>query len=78
MTTPLMAIKTNSIISSVAFLKDGAKIVSGSLFGNSVEVWDASTGAALLQLNGHTDHVHSVAFSYDGKYIVSSSSDQSV
>jgi WD40 repeat protein len=41
-------------------------------------VWDASTGAALQQLNGHTDYVKSVAFSHDGIHIVSGSYDRSV
>ena len=39
---------------------------------------DASTGAELKVLNGHTAHVFSVAFSADGTRIVSGSSDQSV
>ena len=37
---------------SVAFSHDGIRIVSGS-DDKSVRVWDASTGAALHQLNGH-------------------------
>ena len=77
MATPLMTIQTDNWILSVEFSKDGAKIVSGSL-NNSVQVWDASTGAALLQLNGHTGCVNSVAFSYDGIHIVSGSDDYSV
>ena len=44
----------------------------------SVRVWDASTGRALQQLNGHTSLVSSVAFSHDGTHIVSGSSDKSV
>ena len=44
----------------------------------SVRVWDVSTGVELWQLNGHTNCVNSVAFSYDGIYIVSGSSDMSV
>ena len=76
-TTPLMTIKTNSPIYSVAFSHDGIHIVSGSL-DKSVRVWDASTGAALQQLNGHTDSVYSVAFSHDGIHIVSGSFDNSV
>ena len=52
-------------------------IVSGS-DDKSVRVWDASTGAALQQLNGHTDYVFSVAFSHDSIHIVSGSSDKSV
>jgi WD40 repeat protein len=43
-----------------------------------VRVWDASTGAELKKLNGHTDYVRSVAFSSDGTRIVSGSDDKSV
>jgi WD40 repeat protein len=50
---------------SVAFSHDGTRIVSGSE-DNSVRVWDASTGAELQQLNGHSGTVNSVAFSHDG------------
>jgi len=77
MTTPLMVIQTNDRILSVAFSKNGAQIVSGSS-DNSVQVWNASTGAELKQLNGHTDCVRSVAFSHDDIYIVSGSYDNSV
>jgi WD40 repeat protein len=44
----------------------------------SVRVWDASTGAELKVLNGHTWPVYSVAFSPDGTRIVSGSDDNSV
>jgi WD40 repeat protein len=44
----------------------------------SLLVWDASTGAALQQLNGHTDWVRSVTFSHDDTRIVSGSYDKSV
>ena len=74
---PLIAIKTDDWILSVEFSKDGAKIVSGS-YDKSVRVWDASTGAALQQLNGDTHCVSSVAFSHDGMHIVSGSYDKSV
>ena len=77
MSTPLMAIQTNSLINSVAFSNDGAKIISGS--SNCIAlVWDTATGAALQQLIGHTNCVNSVAFSPDGIHIVSGSSDNSV
>ena len=77
MTTPLMTIQTNGWILSAAFSHDDIHIVSGSS-DNSVQVWDASTGAALQQLNGHTDYVNSVAFSHDDVHIVSGSDDKSV
>ncbi|KAG5651693.1 hypothetical protein H0H81_007805 [Sphagnurus paluster] len=54
----------------------GRLILSLSL---SVEtVWDASTGNELKELKGHTSLVTSVAFSPDGKHIVSGSDDKSV
>jgi WD40 repeat protein len=41
-------------------------------------VWDSSTGKALKVLEGHTDWVTSIAFSPDGRRIVSGSEDKSV
>ncbi|CZR63606.1 related to vegetatible incompatibility protein HET-E-1 [Phialocephala subalpina] len=43
-----------------------------------VRLWDATTGAALQTLEGHSSTVRSVAFSPDGKYIVSGSDDETV
>ena len=43
-----------------------------------MRVWDASTGAKIQQLNGHSASVSSVAFSHDSAYIVSGSYDNSV
>ena len=74
---PLMTIPTDASISSVTFSSDGIRIVSGSS-DNSVRVWDASTGAELKVLNGHTGSVLSTAFSSDGTCIVSGSYDKSV
>ena len=38
-----------------------------------MKVWDADKGTETLSLKGHTDLVSSVAFSPDGKRIVSGS-----
>ena len=43
-----------------------------------MQVWDASAGVVLQQLNGHTRRVNSVAFSHDDSRIVSCSNDMSV
>jgi WD40 repeat protein len=51
--------------------------VSGS-DDKTVRVWDASTGAELNVLRGHTDSVNSVAISRDGMRIVSGSDDKTV
>ncbi|KAF5319683.1 hypothetical protein D9619_008889 [Psilocybe cf. subviscida] len=75
--TPLIKIQTGSSVNSIAFSPDDTHIVSGS-DDKSVQVWDASTGAQLQVLNGHTSWVNSVAFSSDGTHIVSGSHDRSV
>ncbi|KAH8803728.1 putative WD-repeat protein [Hyaloscypha sp. PMI_1271] len=49
-------------------------IVSGP-YDRIVRLWDITTGATLQTLEGHTGSVSSVAFSPDGKQIVSGSSD---
>ena len=41
----------------------------------TVKVWDAATGKEMLTLKGHTIAVASVAFSPDGRRIVSGGSD---
>jgi WD40 repeat protein len=64
-------------VRSVAFSKDGTRIVSGS-DDKSVRVWDVSIGGQLNELKGHTNQVNSVAFSSNGIWIVSGSHDKSV
>ena len=71
---------------SVAFSPDGKRIASGG-DDKTVRVWDADTSPVGRQprdsgqpvgqpLTGHTDWVSSVAFSPDGKRIVSGSGDR--
>ena len=43
---------------------------------NTARLWDAKTGAALATLSGHTDWVHSAAFSPDGTRVVTASADK--
>jgi WD40 repeat protein len=67
-------------VSYVAFSPDGRKVVSVSWsWNNTVQLWDAATGAALQTFEGHTSAVvSSVAFSPDGRQVVSWSPDQTV
>ncbi|KAJ7212575.1 hypothetical protein GGX14DRAFT_564331 [Mycena pura] len=48
------------------------------LTDKTVRIWDATTGAELVRMVGHTESVNSVAFSPDGARVVSGSGDQSV
>jgi WD40 repeat protein/serine/threonine protein kinase/tetratricopeptide (TPR) repeat protein len=64
---------------SVAFSPDGTRIVTagtsdGSYTGEA-SVWDARTGAELLELKGHTGPVLSAAFSPDGQRVITGSND---
>ncbi|KAG8958559.1 hypothetical protein FRC03_009019 [Tulasnella sp. 419] len=66
----------SSSVYSVAFSHDSTQIISSN--GNSVCIWDASTGTLIKNLEGHTNYVLSVAFSHDSTQIVSSSNDMTV
>ena len=73
-------------VTSVAFSPDGKRIVSSSdghdgpekLIAGEVKVWDARTGEKVLTLAGPAGSVTSVAFTADGKSIVSQNADQTV
>ncbi len=75
-------------VHSVAFSPDGKRIVSGSggdylswspSQDYTLRLWDTASGKQIgLPLKGHTDAVYSVAFSPDGRHIVSGSADKTV
>jgi WD40 repeat protein len=75
-----------SPIYCVAWTPDGKQVVSGSL-DHSMKLWDAASGNLVREFKGykekdfekgHRDGVFCVAFSPDGKTLVSGSSDRSV
>jgi WD40 repeat protein len=75
-------------VNSVAFSPDSRRIASGAgdYYGpfwwssdNTVRIWDASSGQQIgLSLKGHTSPVYAVAFSPDGRRIVSGSRDETL
>ncbi len=73
----------NGWVLSAAFSPDGKRIVTGGgEFGyegihptSEATVWDAATGRRLFAISGHQSPVWSVAFSADGKRILSGSRD---
>jgi WD40 repeat protein/serine/threonine protein kinase len=60
-------------LESVAFSRDGRRIVSGSA-DRTARVWDVATGHELLRIQ-HNDCVRAVELSPDGKRILSACSD---
>jgi WD40 repeat protein len=62
------------VVNSVAFSHDSTRLASAS--GDStVKIWDASSGACLQMLEGHSGLVSSVAFSHDSTRLASASYD---
>jgi WD40 repeat protein/serine/threonine protein kinase len=62
-------------VAPVAFSPDGRRIVSGAGADYTLKVWDTNSGSELMTLKGPNSYVRSVAFSQDGKQIVSRSGD---
>jgi len=61
----------------VAFSHDSARLASAS-WDRTVKIWDASSGACLQTLEGHSHYVNSVAFSHDSARLASASDDRTV
>lgn len=60
------------------FSPDSQRLVSAGRNDNTIKVFDVATGTERMALSGHTGRVWSVAFSPDGKRIVSGSFDKSL
>jgi len=69
---------------SVAFSPDGRQVLTGSgflgIFGesrdNTARLWDVTTGQEFRRFEGHTEAVWSVAFSPDGRQVLTGSGDK--
>jgi len=64
-------------VTSVAISPDDRFVAAGS-HGTVVRIWDVATRTLVHCLRGHTDSVFSVAFTPDGKGLVSCSKDKTL
>jgi serine/threonine protein kinase/WD40 repeat protein len=66
-------------LSTLAISPDGRMLASGSGYEDpTIRIWDASTGHLLSRLEGHTGWVCKLAFTGDGRRLVSAATDQSI
>ncbi len=69
----------DSGVTTLAISPDGRVLASGSGFENpTIRVWDAATGRLLDRLEGHSRWVCKLAFSKDGRRLISAAADQSI
>ncbi|RKU18685.1 hypothetical protein C6503_09110 [Candidatus Poribacteria bacterium] len=60
------------------FSPDDTVLVIGLIQSGGIELWDLATGERLTTLDGHTNRVQTLAFSPDGKMLVSAGGDGTV
>jgi WD40 repeat protein len=68
-------VQHSSIVRSVVFSPDDARVLSGSA-DRTVKLWDAATGRLIRNFIGHSGEIRSVAISPDGARILSGSDDK--
>jgi WD40 repeat protein len=57
------------------FSPDMKFIVTTSLFGSKIKIWDAITGILVKELIGHNSSIYSAKYNYDGKLLLTASAD---
>ncbi len=60
-------------VNTLDFSPDGKNIVTASSDDGTMIIWDVKSGMRIRSFEGHTEFVSSAYYSYDGKFIVSTS-----
>lgn len=63
---------------ALAFSPDGRLLATARKLSAEVKLWDVKTGRKTLTLSGHNDEVRDVAFSSDGRLLMSGGMDGSI
>jgi WD40 repeat protein len=66
----------SGVVKAMALSPDGRRIAAAS--GKMVRVFDSENGKLLGEMDGHRDEVTALAFSTDGKRLVTGSADKTV
>ena len=61
-------------VNAITFAKDGSIFATAS-DDQTINLWDAYAGKQLSSFIGHNGAVLSLAFSYDGRWLISGSAD---
>jgi WD40 repeat protein/serine/threonine protein kinase len=63
-------------VKSVVFSADGQRIIAAK--GNTLQIWNATTGASIQTIKAHDEPIKGVAVSIDGRHLASASDDSTV
>ena len=63
---------------TVAFSRDGRRVLAASSEDNAAVLWDTTSGQQLRVYEGHSGVINGVAFSPDGQKVLTASSDKSL
>ncbi len=67
-----------SLMDSIAIVPDGKLLASGGCGGRGVYLWDVATGKEVSPFARHHGEVTAVAFTPDGKFVVTGSADHTL